>query len=258
MAGSLADRGRLRDAVAMLERRGNDVQRPAEHHLRVWYTLADLCERTGDLPRARELFDRVRKTRRVVRRCRRTSRRARLTARELPVRGDRSVAVPSTLLPPFCCTVTRRRGASHAPDVEHTQAVRRRSTVNRRTPKRPKRRVPAALNLAVVRGEVSSPPDVRVLPSETGLVQLQVTTRLETETLSMPVAVWNPPPGSRRSSPATRSWWSAGSGGASSGPAARPRRGSSSRPTSSPGPAIAAGSRPRCARSTPALEALDA
>ena len=50
-----------------------------------------------------------------------------------------------------------------------------------------------ALNLAVVRGEVSSPPDVRVLPSEAVLVQLQVTTRLETETLSTPVAVWNPP-----------------------------------------------------------------
>jgi single-strand DNA-binding protein len=49
------------------------------------------------------------------------------------------------------------------------------------------------LNLAVVRGEVSSPPDVRVLPSETVLVQLQVTTRLESETLSTPVAVWNPP-----------------------------------------------------------------
>ena len=50
-----------------------------------------------------------------------------------------------------------------------------------------------ALNLAVVRGEVTSPPDVRVLPSEAVLVQLQVTTRLEHETLSTPVAVWNPP-----------------------------------------------------------------
>jgi len=61
MAGSLADRGRLRDAVAMLERRGGNVQRPADHHLRVWYALAYLCERSGDLPRARELFDRVRR-----------------------------------------------------------------------------------------------------------------------------------------------------------------------------------------------------
>jgi hypothetical protein len=49
-----------------------------------------------------------------------------------------------------------------------------------------------ALNLAVVRGEVSSPPDVRVLPSDAVLAQLQVTTRLESETLSTPIAVWNP------------------------------------------------------------------
>jgi len=45
-----------------------------------------------------------------------------------------------------------------------------------------------ALNLAVVRGTVSSPPEVRVLPSDTTLVQLQVTTRLIDETLSMPVS----------------------------------------------------------------------
>ena len=49
-----------------------------------------------------------------------------------------------------------------------------------------------AVNLAVVRGTVSSPPDVRVLPSDTTLAQLQVTTRLADETLSMPVACWNP------------------------------------------------------------------
>jgi single-strand DNA-binding protein len=48
------------------------------------------------------------------------------------------------------------------------------------------------LNLAVVRGVVSSPPEQRVLPSDTVLVQLQVTTRLESETLSMPVSCWNP------------------------------------------------------------------
>jgi hypothetical protein len=58
----------------------------------------------------------------------------------------------------------------------------------------PKSETPGAvaLNLAVVRGEVSSPPDVRVLPSDAVLVQLQVTTRLERETLSTPIAVWNP------------------------------------------------------------------
>jgi single-strand DNA-binding protein len=48
------------------------------------------------------------------------------------------------------------------------------------------------LNVAVVRGVVSSPPERRVLPSDTVLVQLQVTTRLASETLSMPVSCWNP------------------------------------------------------------------
>ena len=43
-----------------------------------------------------------------------------------------------------------------------------------------------------MRGTVSSPPERRVLPSDTVLVQLQVTTRLESETLSIPVACWNP------------------------------------------------------------------
>jgi tetratricopeptide (TPR) repeat protein len=61
LAGSLADRGRLRDAIATLERRGGDVRRVQEHHLRLWYALADLTERAGDLPRARELFGRVRR-----------------------------------------------------------------------------------------------------------------------------------------------------------------------------------------------------
>lgn len=61
LAGSLADRGRLRDAIATLERRERDVKRVQEHHLRVWYALADLSERAGDIPRARQLFLRIRK-----------------------------------------------------------------------------------------------------------------------------------------------------------------------------------------------------
>jgi tetratricopeptide (TPR) repeat protein len=59
LAGSLADRGRVREAIAMLARRGGDVKDPKEHHLRVWYALADLEERVGNLPRARTLFERV-------------------------------------------------------------------------------------------------------------------------------------------------------------------------------------------------------
>jgi tetratricopeptide (TPR) repeat protein len=59
LAGSLADRGRVREAIALLARRGADVKDPKEHHLRVWYALADLEERVGNLPRARALFERV-------------------------------------------------------------------------------------------------------------------------------------------------------------------------------------------------------
>jgi tetratricopeptide (TPR) repeat protein len=58
MAGSLADRGDLPGAIKLLER---DVamKKPRLHHLREWYALADLYERAGDVPRARDLFRRV-------------------------------------------------------------------------------------------------------------------------------------------------------------------------------------------------------
>lgn len=59
LAGSLADQGRLADAIALLDRARSDTRRPRSHHLRLWYALADLLERAGDLPRARELFGRV-------------------------------------------------------------------------------------------------------------------------------------------------------------------------------------------------------
>lgn len=55
-AGSLADRGRLRDAVRLLEQGWSLPRRPLEHHLRRAYALADLYERVGEVPRARELF----------------------------------------------------------------------------------------------------------------------------------------------------------------------------------------------------------
>lgn len=62
MAGDLADRGRERDAIVLLEKRGaKPVKAPREHHLRVWYALGDLHERVGDLPGARVYFERVRK-----------------------------------------------------------------------------------------------------------------------------------------------------------------------------------------------------
>lgn len=60
MAGSYADRGRIADAIALLEPSvERNVRKPLPRHLRQWYSLADLYERSGDLPRARELFRRV-------------------------------------------------------------------------------------------------------------------------------------------------------------------------------------------------------
>lgn len=62
LAGSLADRDRVGEAVAMLRRRASGtVKRIQPHHLRLWYALADLEERAGNLPGARTLFDRIRR-----------------------------------------------------------------------------------------------------------------------------------------------------------------------------------------------------
>ncbi|MDA8076789.1 MAG: tetratricopeptide repeat protein [Actinomycetota bacterium] len=60
-AGSLADRGRLPEAIELLASAGaaRALRNPSDRHLRQWYALADLFERAGDLPRARELFGRV-------------------------------------------------------------------------------------------------------------------------------------------------------------------------------------------------------
>jgi tetratricopeptide (TPR) repeat protein len=55
-AGGLADRGRMSDAIRLLEKAPKPTRAPALHHLRRWYVLADLYERTGDVARARRLF----------------------------------------------------------------------------------------------------------------------------------------------------------------------------------------------------------
>jgi len=59
LAGSLADRGRFTDAIAVLAPVEPDRARPKPWHLRAWYALADLYERAGDVPRARQLFRRL-------------------------------------------------------------------------------------------------------------------------------------------------------------------------------------------------------
>ncbi len=58
-AGALADRGDLPGAIKMLGRDWRLPRRAMEHHLRRAYALADLSERAGDVPRARELYSRI-------------------------------------------------------------------------------------------------------------------------------------------------------------------------------------------------------
>ena len=59
VAGMLADRGDLDGAIALLGPGGKSLRHPDTCHLRQWYALGDIYERAGDLPRARELFERV-------------------------------------------------------------------------------------------------------------------------------------------------------------------------------------------------------
>jgi len=61
LAATLSDRGKLDEAIRLLVDAGVDrrVRNPAERHVRQWYVLADLYERSGDVPRARDLFTRV-------------------------------------------------------------------------------------------------------------------------------------------------------------------------------------------------------
>lgn len=58
-AGALADRGDLAGAVRLLGKGFRFPKRPMEHHLRRAYALADLYERSGDVPQARALFGQI-------------------------------------------------------------------------------------------------------------------------------------------------------------------------------------------------------
>ena len=55
-AGALGDRGELTEAIRLLSAGFQLPRRAKEHHLRRAYALADLCERAGEIPRARQLF----------------------------------------------------------------------------------------------------------------------------------------------------------------------------------------------------------
>jgi tetratricopeptide (TPR) repeat protein len=58
-AGALADQGRLDEAIGLLGAGVRPTKRARNHHLRMAYALADLYERAGELPQARDLFSRV-------------------------------------------------------------------------------------------------------------------------------------------------------------------------------------------------------
>lgn len=55
-AGSLADRGQMREAIDLLSSAARPPKRVREHHLRQWYALADLYDRSGDTVSAARWF----------------------------------------------------------------------------------------------------------------------------------------------------------------------------------------------------------
>ena len=58
-AGALADKGDLQAAVRIMEQARKDPSKVREHHLREWYVLADLYDRSGDVIKAREWFTKI-------------------------------------------------------------------------------------------------------------------------------------------------------------------------------------------------------
>jgi tetratricopeptide (TPR) repeat protein len=58
-AGCLADQGDLAGAIRLLEAGVRPVRRAEDRHFRLWYALADLYERAGEVGRARALFARL-------------------------------------------------------------------------------------------------------------------------------------------------------------------------------------------------------
>jgi tetratricopeptide (TPR) repeat protein len=58
-AGALADRGDLKGALRLMERAGEVPKRVREHHLRQWYVIGDLYDRSGNIVAARRFFKMV-------------------------------------------------------------------------------------------------------------------------------------------------------------------------------------------------------
>lgn len=58
-AGALADRGDLKGALKLMERAADVPKKVRDHHLRQWYVLGDLHDRSGDIIKARRFFGMV-------------------------------------------------------------------------------------------------------------------------------------------------------------------------------------------------------
>ena len=59
MAGSLADRRQITEALALMEKASGDMNRPSEYHLRQWFVIADLYDKEGNVIKARQFFERI-------------------------------------------------------------------------------------------------------------------------------------------------------------------------------------------------------
>jgi len=60
-SNALAEQGKIEEALRHLRKKVKPIGRPKAHHLRLWYCLADLEERAGNVIAARQWFDRVKK-----------------------------------------------------------------------------------------------------------------------------------------------------------------------------------------------------
>jgi tetratricopeptide (TPR) repeat protein len=58
-AGSLADQGDIAGAIKLLIRVADAPKRVRDYHLKQWYVIADLYDRSGDVVKARNFFKRV-------------------------------------------------------------------------------------------------------------------------------------------------------------------------------------------------------
>ncbi len=58
-AGSLSDRGELKEAIELMLKVAAIPRRVHEYHLKQWYVLGDLYDKAGNVQKAREFFQRV-------------------------------------------------------------------------------------------------------------------------------------------------------------------------------------------------------